>query len=138
MRGSTRGRAGGCSPRSASCRDPAPRRLVERDLEAARDAARRTADASLQAARQTIADGAQRDAVARFEEALAADPTLLRAYEEYAFLLGQWFGRYAQAYEAIDAAERTLGELGYPAEDTWWRRLRELRAKIEAWEAEDD
>jgi hypothetical protein len=69
---------------------------------------------------------------------LAADPTLLRAYEEYAFLLGQWFGRYAQAYDAIDAAERMLGELGYPAEDAWWRRLADLRAKIQAWEAEDD
>lgn len=113
------------------------RRLVERDQEAAWMAARRAADTRLQEARGAVEDARYRDAVSAYEEALAADPTLLRAYHELAFHLGQWFGRYGRAYEVIDAAERMLAETGHAPEDVWWARLRDLRAKLKAMERKD-
>ena len=117
--------------------DPELRDLIERDLEAAQETARRMADARLQAARQAIEDGRHGEAVIAFEEALGADPTLLRAYLELALHLGQWFGRYPQAYEVIAAGERMLGEIGYPPQDPWWGRLRDLKALLQKLERED-
>jgi len=115
---------------------PSERERIEGLLESCREAARAAASRLFREAQAHIEHTEYAEAVRLYEEALTADPSLLRAYEELAFHLAQYYGRFEVAREVIARAEAQMRQAGYAPEDVWWKRFADLRARIDGWERE--